>query len=171
MGRGSPPAPAIQMSSRQYKIFSKERNKRTTSRQNYTRISILLGASQGQSNSQIAREEGVNLNTVKNWRNRWNAAYDQLKIFEKGPEGKSVSEHELLQKMLEIISDRPRSGAPPRITDAQKQQIVAIACEEPADYGIIMTDWTLEMLAATAIKKEVVASISPSYVGRLLKNK
>ncbi|HHC80940.1 MAG TPA: hypothetical protein ENK46_13735 [Flavobacteriia bacterium] len=171
MGRGSLPAAAIPMNSRQYEILEKERNRRNISRQNYTRISILLSASQGKSNKQIAREEDISLNTVKSWRRRWKEAYEQLQIFEEGMEGKGVGDNELLQKMLEIISDRPRSGAPSRITDAQKQQIVAIACEKPQDYGFMMTDWTLKTLAMAAIKKKVVDSISPGYVGKLLKNK
>jgi transposase len=171
MRRGSAPAPAILMSTRQYELFAKELNKRNISRQNYIRISILLLCSQGQSNKSIAREENVNYNTVKQWRKRWNEAYSELQIFEQGPRGEGISDNELLRKMLEIISDRPRSGTPARITMAQKQQIIALACEEPEDYGFIMTDWTLDALSKAAIGKKVVDSISPSYVGRLLKNK
>ena len=73
--------------------------------------------------------------------------------------------------MLEIISDRPRSGAPSRISMQQKQQIVALACEDPEDYGFVMTDWTHQVLAEAAVKQKIVDRVSASYTGRLLKNK
>jgi len=169
MGNGS--TPAIQMSDRQYKLFDQERRKRTTSRQNYIRINILLRASEGQSNKQIAREEGIALSTVKIWRSRWNSVVDQLLEFEKGLSGESVSDAELLQKMLEVIKDRPRSGKPARISMAQKQQIRALACETPEDYGFVMTDWTRQTLAEAAVNQGIVESISITHVGNILKKR
>jgi hypothetical protein len=53
----------------------------------------------------------------------------------------------------------------------QKQQIVALACEKPEDYGYVMTDWTHKILAEAAVQRGIVESISASYAGRLLKNK
>jgi len=111
------------------------------------------------------------LNTVKSWRSRWNSAYEQLLIFETGVSGQGVSDRELLQKMLELISNRPRSGMPSRISMEQKQQIVALRCEHPENYGYVMTDWTHQILAEAAVKQGIVARISASYAGRLLKNK
>ena len=171
MRNGSSPAPAIPMSDRQYKLLKQEQSKRKISRQNYIRITILLRGSQGDSHKQIAREESLALGTVKAWRSRWNSVVEELLEFEKGISGQGVSDYELLQKMLEIISDRPRSGAPSRISMQQKQQIVALACEDPEDYGFVMTDWTHQILAEAAVKQKIVEGISASYTGRLLKNK
>ena len=80
-----------------------------------------------------------------------------------------MSDYELLQEMLKSLNDLPRSGAPKRITLAQEQQIVALACEKPTDYGVEMTNWTLEMLAKEAIARCIIESISPRYVGEILK--
>ena len=171
MSRGSAPASAILMSQRHYELFSQEQRKRSISRQNYSRIRILLRASEGQSNKQIAREEGISLNTVKAWRSRWERGHQQLLEFEKGLSGQGVNDFQLRQKMLELISDQPRSGAPAYISMAQKQQIVALACEDPEDYGQVMTDWTHQALAKAAVHQGIVESISAGYVGRLLKNK
>jgi transposase len=171
MRSGSAPAPAIPMSERQYKLLSQERSKRKISRQNYIRITILLRASQGEGNKQIAREESVALSTVKSWRSRWNSAVEQLQEFEKGVSGQGVSDFELLQKMLEIIKDRPRSGAPVRISMAQKQQIRALACENPEDYGLVMTDWTHQTLAESAVNQSIVESISATHIGNILKKR
>lgn len=171
MRRGSKPAPAIAIKKRWFDLLEKEGNKDSCSRKNYIRIQIILRASQGFGNKEIAREIGVTYHTVKKWRNRWKSSYTKLEIFEKGPVGKRVANHELIKKMLEVLKDSPRKGAPCQISLSAKQQIVAIACEEPEDYGVIMTGWTLESLAAIAIKKQIVPTISPSYIGRLLKNK
>lgn len=169
MGRGKPPAPALPMTDRQYRILEQEADKRTTLRQYSERIPIVLQGSKGQNNSQIARELGISLNTVKSWRKRWESDYDSLVVFEKGANGKEVSDFELLQEMLKRLDDLPRSGTPKRITLAQEQQIVALACEKPTDYGVEMTNWTLEMLAKVAIARCIIETISPQYVGKILK--
>ena len=169
MGRGKPPAPALPMTDRQHRLLEREAAKRTTLRQYNERIPILLRGSEGQSNSQVARELGISLNTVKSWRRRWESDYESLLDFEKGANGNGVGDYELLQEMLKSLDDLPRSGAPKRITLAQEQQIVALACEKPTDYGVEMTNWTLEMLAKVAIARCIIETISPQYVGEILK--
>jgi len=170
MRRGSAPAPAIYMENRWKKLLEKEKNKHSCSVKNYTRISILLLASEGLGNKTIAKQLNINYQAVKKWRSRWNSSYTKIQVFEKGKEGKGVSDYELIKKLLEVIQDSPRSGAPSRISKSSKEQIVAIACKKPEDYGIIETDWTLKTLAAVAIKKQIVKTISPSHVWNLLKN-
>ncbi len=162
-------AEPIEMNARQYKLLDRTQKKQSICREHYTRVNILLHASHGQGIKQTAREEKVAANTVRHWRSRWQAAFPELLEFEKGVSGKGVSDSELLKKLIEVLSDRPRSGCPSRIQMAQKEQIRALACEKPKDYGVIMDEWTHEILAQTAIKKGIVPSISPSYVGVILK--
>lgn len=81
----------------------------------------------------------------------------------------TVSDKQLLDKMLEILSDIPRSGKPKQITLAQEQQIVALAREKPEDYGIPMTQWNREMLAHVAKTEGIVKTISPRYISDILK--
>src|SRR5215213_915376 len=100
MGRGKPPAAAISMSERQYRLLETESRKRTTLRQYGERIPILLRASQGESNGQIKRELGLSLNTVKTWRKRWRDAYATLLAFEQGPDNQGVSDAALLEQLL-----------------------------------------------------------------------
>ena len=109
------------------------------------------------------------MKTVQSWRSRWHLSYDQLLAFEAGLSGQGVSDAELLQSLLAVIRDRPRSGAPSRIGMEQKQRLMALACEKPQDYGYVMTDWTHQSLAAAAVQEGAVERISASYVGRLLK--
>jgi len=171
MGRGKPPAAALLMSDRHVRLLRQEYRKRTTLKQYHTRISILLWGYEGKSNSWVGCQLGIDLNLVRCWRKRWQGQYEALLIFEKGFDGQGVSDAALLQTMLIAVQDLPRSGAPQRIKTAQKQQIVALACEKPESYGVMMTDWTHEMLAKVAMAQGIVETISRRHVGGILKKK
>lgn len=171
MGRGKPPAPAILMSERHHRLLKKEGSRHTITHQLKTRISILLLASHGESHEGIKRALGVSVNTIKQWRLRWEEAHESLVEFESGKSGEGVSDQELLGRMISVLRDKQRSGTPKRITLAQEQQIVALACEKPEDYGIEMTQWNRKMLAHVAKSKGIVKTISPRYISEILKKK
>lgn len=170
MSRGLPSAP-IEMTARQHRLLSEYSQKRTISHQASFRSQILVFASKGSNNMEIARLLNTTAKTVKKWRTRWTESYKQLVIFESGIEGQGVSDAALLQKMLSIIEDNPRKGAPKKITLAQENQIVAISCGKPKEYGIIMNKWTYEQIANVAMARGVIDSISSRYVGTIIKKK
>lgn len=170
MSRGKPAAP-IEMTLRQYRLLEEHSRKQTISHRQRIRLQILLKASQGINNSQVSKDLGISLNKVKQWRRRWSAFYESLCRYELGVKGEGISDYKLLQHMLEQLEDIPRSGSPKRITLAQEQQIIALACEKPEDHGIIMTQWNREMLAHVAKAKGIVETISPRYVSEILKKK
>ncbi|MDX1910864.1 MAG: helix-turn-helix domain-containing protein [Saprospiraceae bacterium] len=170
MGRGQS-APALVMTDRQRRVLEQESRKRTTLRQYHDRISILLYSQEGKSISWVSSHLSISYNTVKSWRRRWAAQYSTLLEFEKGKDGQGVSDGELLDAMLGLVSDLDRSGAPARITLAQKQQIIALACDKPDTYGVQMTDWTHEMLAKVAMAQGIVDTISRRHLGGILKKK
>jgi Homeodomain-like domain len=160
---------ALTMSPRHRRLLEQEVHKRTTLRQYTDRISILLLGNDGQSNNQISRDLGVALNTVKVWRARWVSALPELLALESAATDKPLSDFDLLQAMLKHLNDLPRSGTTKRITLAQEEQIVALACSKPTDHGLEMTTWTFAMLAQTAISCGIIKSISPRYVWEILK--
>ncbi len=71
-----------------------------TGQQIALRARIVLAAEQGKSNSQIVRELGVSMNTVRLWRSRWS-------LFEPIPLRELNAE--------ERLEDLPRPGAPLQI--------------------------------------------------------
>lgn len=170
MSGGQPPAAALPVTARQLELLQAYSQRRNIGHQYKLRSRIIVLASQGQANKVVARQLGVTNNVVKTWRGRWLQAYDQLCGFEQGlsPENPTGNK-QLLDRMLTILSDQPRSGKPKRITLAQQQQIVALACEDPQDYGIPMTQWNREMLAHVIKAKGIVEQISPRYVSEILK--
>lgn len=170
MGRGQA-APAIPLSNREYEVIQRYNQKRSITHHYKIRSSIILRASKGESNQQIARDLNISYNTVKSWRKRWQHHYEQLTAYQIGASGDGVSDSELLAKILDILTDVPRSGAPKRITLSEEQQLIALACEKPEDHGIPMTQWNREMLAKVAMAEGIVEKISPRYVSELLKKK
>lgn len=120
------------------------------------RARIILAADQGQSNSQIARELGVNGGTVRLWRQRWQLLepipLDELSVRER-------------------LEDLARPGAPARITADQQCQIKALACERAEKSGRPITHWTNREIADELIERGIVETISPRHAGRLLKRR
>ena len=170
MGRGKP-ATRVVLTARQKSLLTKRRNKASVGVQQRSRIDIVLGAAADQSNLHLCQRLGIGRITVTYWRKHWAACYESLCTHEAGVGGQGVSDRELLAKMLAVLQDAPRSGAPVRISMAQKQQITALACGKPQDYGIPITQWNREMLAHMAVAQGIVDTISPRYVSELLKKK
>ena len=168
MGKGKALA-ELRLSERQKGLLEQHMARRSTAAYEGSRIAIILGAFSGQSNSDLARHLAVNYKKVARWRNRWIAWQEKLCHFEQGVQGQGVSDRELLNKMLSLLRDAPRPGAPKVITLEQEQQIRALACRKPKDFGVPLTSWTHELLAMIAERKGLVDKISPRYVGVLLK--
>lgn len=167
--RGKPKALPLTVSTLQRDILEKECRKVKISGSFKERVSIIVAGIQGVSISQTARNLGVVPNTVRKWRRRWEASQEELLAFEEDNSSGRLKNHLILRKIKEILSDLYRSGTPKRITLAQEQQIVSLACEKPEDHGIEMDYWTREMLAHVAKAMKIVDSISPRYVGTILK--
>jgi putative transposase len=116
----------------------------------------VLAAGAGKNNSQIAREQGVSLDMVRLWRQRW------LELQPLPVADLSVEER---------LEDLPRPGAPARITADQRCQIEALACEKPEGSERPISHWTGREIADEVMKREIVDQISARHAGRLLKRR
>lgn len=64
------------------------------------------------------------------------------------------------------LSDKPRTGKPPRIKPEEKARITALACSDaPAGYA----RWTLRLLAEKSVEIGYIDSVSHMEVKRILK--
>ena len=115
---------------------------------------IILAAGQGETNSTIARDLKISINTAQRWRNRWAKAqkisYEDLSIEDR-------------------LQDGPRPGAPRRITADQRCKMEALACEKPEKSGRPISQWTGREIADEMVKRKIVNSISRRHAARLLK--
>ena len=161
-----PQATAIEASPRSQKILGQIVRRQSAPQWLVTRARIILKALAGQSNSQISREVGLDRNGVRTWRQRWLEAHEKRQALEAAPE---QDEQALECFIIDNLSDRYRSGAPPTFSAEQVVQIVALACEEPQASGYPVSHWTPKEVAAEAVKRGIVESISERQVGRFLK--
>jgi len=126
---------------------------------------ILEAAKTQEKNAVLGKLIGIGVNAVGIWRRRWVEKSSTIDIAIKN----DCSDKKLEEFVFEILSDKPRPGAPPDFTPEQVTQIVALACIPPKDCGIELSHWTPSALAREAIKRDIVDSISPASVGRFLK--
>jgi transposase len=124
-------------------LTARARHARTEHRDRL-RARIVLAAAGGASNTAIAAELGVCVDTARTWRRRFAA---------EGMEG---------------LADRPRTGRPHIFTAVQTAAITALACTLPAETGIPLSRWSSTELASEAVARGLVESISASTVRRRL---
>ena len=91
------------------------------------RARIVLATARGYGNAQIARDLGINVDTVRLWRDRW-AGLQKVDL-------ETLSLRERLQ-------DAPRPGVAPTFSTEQRCQMAALACEAPAKAGRPISQWT-----------------------------
>jgi putative transposase len=92
----------------------------TTAQQVALRARIILDATDGFNNAQIARKLGIEVDTVRLWRQCW-LGFQAVSL-----EDLSLEDH---------LTDVPRPRRPARITAEQVCQVIALACEAPTLLG------------------------------------
>jgi putative transposase len=118
------------------------------------RARIVLASAQGHSNVQIASELGINVDTVRLWRDRW-----------AGLQGIDLETLSLVER----LQDAPRPGVKSKFTTDQRCQMAALACEAPAQAGRPISQWTGREIADELKARGIVEQISPRHAARLLK--
>ena len=108
------------------------------------RARIVLAATGGATNTTIAAQQRVHVDTVRKWRRRF------------------------WQRRLAGLADARRAGRPRRFTAVQTVQVKALACELPATRGVPLSRWSAADLADEAVTAGIVAGISASTVARWL---
>jgi len=156
---------AIELTLRQRSVLRKIRSKQTAPRRLVVRSTIILFGAEGKTNSFISKYLHIKRDTVIKWRRRWHESSESLQALEQETDEKVFTEG-----IISILSDKERSGAPLQFTAEQICQIIALACESPAQSGRAVTHWTERELTEEAIKRKIVSKISVSSVRRFLKS-
>jgi transposase len=116
----------------------------TSAQRDALRARVILAASAGSENIEIAADLGLHPDTVGRWRKRFR---------DMGPKG---------------LRDAPRSGRPPRFTAVQKAQVLQKAIEAPRENDVPITHWSKTSLARLAVEAGIADAIHPSTVWRWL---
>ena len=127
------------------------------------RSRIVLLASQGELNQNIAPQVGLHYNNVATWRSRFLAALPALRKIEMD------SPEKLEDEIRAVLSDKKRPGTPPVFTPDQIMRVIDLACSNPNDFGYEVSQWSLPLLVAEIKKQGIAAQISEKSVSRFLK--
>jgi putative transposase len=112
------------------------------------RAHVILLLAEGLTAPEVARRLSTTRATVRRWRRHWLTRH-------------AYAVHERLQ-------DAARPGTPATFSVEQWCQLMALACESPADSARPISHWTPRELADEAMKRWMVATISERHVGRFL---
>lgn len=137
----------------------------TTEQRCVQRARIVLSFDTLQSKKGVARTLGLDIKTVRKWYERWDEVRGVLSPLETD----SIPRQAYRRVLEEALRDAPRSGAPLTFTAEQVAQIVAMACEKLDDSDGPVSHWTNGHLAAEAVARQIVESISRTSVGRFLR--
>lgn len=149
-----PKPPVVELTQPEREALERLVKRHTTPQQLVLRSRIVLAAADGLNTTQVARALDVSIHTARLWRQRWLSF-------------QAVSLADL--NVAARLADLPRPGAPGHITAEQVCQIVALACEPPAESARPITHWTHRELAEEIITRRILPRISPRHAGRLLK--
>lgn len=149
-----PKPPSLELSEAEREGLQALARRRTTPQQIALRARIVLAAAAGANNSQIARQFGLETDTVRHWRQRWlglqAVALDDLSVADR-------------------LADAPRPGRPATIGAEQVCRIVSLACETPSHSDRPISQWTGREIADEIVKRGILPQVSPRHAARLLK--
>jgi len=156
----------VMVTARQRACLEQIARRQTNAQRLVRRAKIVLAMDTGATDCQLARQMHLNRRTVHAWRRRWCALTPTLAQVE----AEGLSDKVLTTKIEEVLTDRLRSGAPATFTAEQIVQIVAVACESPAESGRPISHWTPREVADEVRQRGIVEAISTRSVGRFLKS-
>ena len=141
-----PPAAApVTLTAAERKTLKKRARGAKTPHRDRVRAQIVLAAARGRTNTRIAADLGISIDTARKWRTRF-AGHG-----------------------LGGLKDLPRCGRPRQITALDRAAVVALACQLPAATGVPLAHWTGPELAAELTTQNLVSSpVSASSVLRIL---
>src|SRR5215471_2704278 len=159
-------SPRVQLTTRQRTCLEQILRRQTRPQRLVRRAKILLALETGANECHVMRQMHLNRETVRVWRRRWLALAPQLEQLE-ADEG---SDKALCAMIVGALTDPPRPGTPATFTAEEIVQIVAVACEDPADSGRPVSHWPPREVVEEVHKRGLVAALSPRSVGRFLKS-
>ena len=107
------------------------------------RAMCLLLSAAGRAATDIARVTGLSPNAVTGIRRRWR------------------------RRRLRSVTDRPRTGRPPRVTDEYRRQLRRALRKGPLACGFVFTVWSIARLG-TYLRRRTGISIGSDWLRRLV---
>src|SRR4051794_14618505 len=135
----------VVLTDQERRVLVKRARSERAAHRDVLRAQIILAAAEDASNAETARSLGVCDDTVRTWRSRF------------------------CDQRLPGLADRPRPGRQRTFPKTAEAEVKALACELPAQTEVPLDRWSYTELAAEAVSRAVVESISASTVARWLR--
>lgn len=128
------------------------------------RVQVVLAASEGLQNQEIAKKYDLEVHRIGMWRKRF--AEHHRTWTQSDPTLRPALNEALL---LAWLADRKGRGRKETITQEQRTKIAALSLESPEQSNLPVTHWTSELLAKEAVRRGIIETISTSSVKKILK--
>ena len=135
------------------------------------RARFIVRMGEGIPNTRIAKEFGVQNNTIRKWRERWLEGEESLAQIVVQVAGEKEQSKALKEQVQKILEDKERPGTPMKYTAEQYCQVLQVTLEPPSESGRPINDWSSWELADEVNKRGICEKISASQVGRFLKKR
>ncbi len=135
------------------------------------RARFIVRMGEGIPNTRIAKEFGVQNNTIRKWRERWLEGEASLHRIVAQVAGEKEQSKALKEHLHKILQDKERPGTPMKYTAEQYCQVLQVTLEPPSQSGRPINDWSSWELAEEVNKRGICEKISASQVGRFLKKR
>ena len=135
------------------------------------RASFIVRMGEGIPNTRIAKEFGVQNNTIRKWRARWLEGAASLAQTVAQVAGEKEQSKALKEQVRKILEDKERPGTPMKYMAEQYCQVLQVTLESPSESGRPINDWSSWELADEVNKRGICEKISASQVGRFLKKR
>lgn len=152
----------ITLHDREIKAFQSLIQSSTTGQEMLKRCRIILEFSEGKTKYSINKKYGIPYNTMSKWIKVWKSKERILK--------ETDSDAEIKKRILSILKDAPRSGAPKKFQEHEVCNIIALACSNPEDVEVPLSHWSCRTLAREVVNQGLVKSISFKQIANFLKS-
>ena len=166
-------APSIHIPKEVYPILKSLINAGTSEKRIAERAKFIVRMGEGIPNTRIAKEFGVQNNTIRKWRERWLQSATCLQSIVGRETDEKQRNKALKEQVQKILADKERPGAPMKYTPEQYCQVLQVALEVPSESGRPINDWSSWELAEEVNRafRGICENISASQVGRFLKKR
>jgi putative transposase len=159
-------SPRVQLTARQRACLEQIARRQTSPQRLVRRAKILLALETGVNPCHVMRQRHLHRGTVQVWCRRWGALAPKLEPRE-ADEGRDKA---LTTMIVQALADHPRAGTPATFTAEQIVQIIAVACEDPAESGRPGSHGTPREVAEEVRKRGIIETMSSRRGGRFLKS-
>lgn len=142
----------IELSEQEREKLSELANGRREQQRIVERAKIILKASDGLKNYEIARSLGITVNTVRKWRKRY--------FLHRLEHPQST--------VIQRLTDAQRPGCPAKFDTLFWVDVLSIATSDPQESGRPVTEWTQRELAEEVVERGLANAIHPTTIGRFL---